>query len=54
MLLTGDEVFDALADLPTVEEDHRGAYDRFRQEFCSLEDGRASARFVDHFFPVQP
>lgn len=54
VLLTGDEVFDALADLPGVEDDHRDAYDSFRREFCSLEDGRASARFVDHYFPVQP
>ena len=43
------EVADAVADLDAVAAAHADRYDAFRQKFASLEDGRASARFVDQF-----
>ncbi len=43
------EVADAVADLDAVATAHAGRYDAFRERFASLEDGLASARFVDRF-----
>ena len=47
LLSTTQEVLDALRDLPAVCERHAEAYDRFRERFCHLEDGRASDRVLD-------
>jgi CDP-glycerol glycerophosphotransferase len=47
-----DEVADALADLDAVAEAHADRYERFRLRYASLEDGQASARFVDQFLGV--
>jgi CDP-glycerol glycerophosphotransferase len=44
---TSDEVAEALAALDAVERDSAAAYGRFRQAYCSLDDGRAGARVVD-------
>jgi CDP-glycerol glycerophosphotransferase len=43
------EVADAVADLDAVAAAHADRYDAFRRKFASLEDGRASGRFVDQF-----
>jgi CDP-glycerol glycerophosphotransferase len=43
------EVIDALRDLPAVQARHAQRYERFRQRFAGMEDGRAAARFVDAF-----
>jgi CDP-glycerol glycerophosphotransferase len=51
LLHTSPEVIDALADLATVEAAHRPAYARFQARFCDLEDGRATGRVIDRFFP---
>jgi CDP-glycerol glycerophosphotransferase len=37
----------ALAGLDAVSDAHAGAYAGFRERFCALDDGRASARAVD-------
>ncbi|MEI7034919.1 bifunctional glycosyltransferase/CDP-glycerol:glycerophosphate glycerophosphotransferase [Streptomyces pratensis] len=37
----------ALRDLEAATAGHREAYERFRAEFCDLDDGTASARVVD-------
>ncbi len=41
------EVIDALRDLPGVASRHAARYAAFRDKYASLEDGQASARFVD-------
>ena len=43
------EVIDALADLDKVAVGHADRYSAFRERFAALEDGCASARFVDRF-----
>jgi len=47
LLSTSQEVLDALRDLPAVRDRHAGAYARFRERFCHLEDGHASDRVLD-------
>jgi CDP-glycerol glycerophosphotransferase len=36
-----------VADLEGVTTRYAGAYRRFQERFCALEDGRASARAAD-------
>ncbi len=50
LLKTTADVAAALADLDTVVAEYAGAYETFRKSFLDLEDGRASARFVDAVF----
>ena len=47
---TGDEVIEALRDSAEAEERHAERYARFRERFCPLDDGGASARVVDRVF----
>jgi len=47
LLDTTDEVVDALLDLDAVRRKYAEAYQRFRDDYLDLEDGRAGARFVD-------
>jgi CDP-glycerol glycerophosphotransferase len=52
LLGTSDEVLAAIADLgrqPWVPTDR---YTRFQETFCSLEDGHATDRVLDLFFPA--
>jgi CDP-glycerol glycerophosphotransferase len=44
-------VVDALADLDRVRAQWHQAYTRFSERFCSLEDGRATQRVLERFFP---
>jgi len=52
LLHTSAEVVDALADLPAVAAEHAAAYQRFREQFCHLEDGHATDRVLARFFPA--
>ncbi|MGY1686090.1 CDP-glycerol glycerophosphotransferase family protein [Geodermatophilus sp. SYSU D00804] len=52
LLGTVDEVLDALGDLDALAERHRERYDRFRERFCSREDGHATERVLDLVFPA--
>jgi CDP-glycerol glycerophosphotransferase len=45
-----DELISALTDLPGTERSHADRYARFRERFCSLEDGHAARRVVDRVF----
>jgi CDP-glycerol glycerophosphotransferase len=47
---TTDEVVDAILDLPAVARRHAAAYQRFRDDYLDLDDGRAAARLVDAVF----
>jgi CDP-glycerol glycerophosphotransferase len=51
LLTTVDEVLDAIRDVDRVAADHRDRYDRFRQRFCSREDGHSAARVLDLVLP---
>lgn len=51
LLSTSKELIDAIGDLDSVSAEHAQRYDRFRETFCSLEDGRATDRVLDLFFP---
>ena len=50
LLTTTDEVGDALEDLGACTAQYASQYERFRERFCSLEDGRAADRIVERFF----
>jgi CDP-glycerol glycerophosphotransferase len=50
LLATTDEVGEALRELADVEREYAGAYGRFAERFCSLEDGRASERVIAAVF----
>jgi CDP-glycerol glycerophosphotransferase len=54
LLHTSDDVMDALADLPAVRSRYRRQYRHFRDRYCHLEDGSATARVVDRCFPIAP
>jgi CDP-glycerol glycerophosphotransferase len=43
---TSDEIIDALGEHNARSD----RYERFRQRFCPLDDGRAAARVVDRVF----
>jgi len=49
LLKDTDEVIDALSSLDTVVKVYAERYEAFRVKFASLEDGQASARFIDQF-----
>ena len=51
LLRTSEEVLDAIDDLDAVRQRHAADYARFRETFCHLEDGRATERVLDLFFP---
>ncbi|GAA2998734.1 hypothetical protein JCM13580A_41210 [Streptomyces drozdowiczii] len=42
-----DDLIAALRDPERAIAGHAGAYERFRHDFCDLDDGRATARVVD-------
>jgi CDP-glycerol glycerophosphotransferase len=46
VLADTEEVADALADLPGLEQQHADRYAVFRDRFCALEDGRATDRLL--------
>jgi CDP-glycerol glycerophosphotransferase len=50
LLTTTAEVIDALRNLDAVARAHAGAYARFVERFCGLEDGHAAERVVDMVF----
>jgi CDP-glycerol glycerophosphotransferase len=52
LLRTSAELVEALADLDAVTTANAERYARFRETFCSLEDGHATERVLDLIFPV--
>ncbi|MEV5679748.1 CDP-glycerol glycerophosphotransferase family protein [Streptomyces sp. NPDC052179] len=47
LIPTSEGVVEALRDPESATAAHRGAYDRFREAFCDLDDGTAAARVAD-------
>jgi CDP-glycerol glycerophosphotransferase len=52
VLETGPELLAALSDLDSLQRRYASAYQAFRNRFCHLEDGRATARVIQRFFTV--
>lgn len=50
VLSTSAEVVEALRDIDTVAAAHADRYDAFRATFAPRDDGKATARVVDHLF----
>jgi CDP-glycerol glycerophosphotransferase len=53
LLATNAELFEALARLPAVVQENEQRYERFRERFCHLEDGRATERVVERLLRGQ-
>ena len=53
LVRTTDEVVAAAEDLPAVRRDYAEAYQTFRADSWSLEDGHAAERLVDQVFMVE-
>jgi len=51
---TTGELIDAIRDLPRVGDRYRERYERFRETYCHLEDGRASERVLDRLLARVP
>jgi CDP-glycerol glycerophosphotransferase len=49
LLTESSGVLDALTRLDEVQEEYAERYEAFRTRFTGLEDGKASARFVERF-----
>ena len=54
VLETSEQVMSALADLDRVVADSRDRYARFRDTYCSLEDGRATDRVLELLAELVP
>ena len=52
LLRTSRELVDALADVDRLAESTADRYERFRDTFCHLEDGRATQRVLDLLAPA--
>jgi len=52
LLTTTPELVQALRDLPSATRPYRERYAAFRERFCRLDDGGATQRVVDRFFPA--
>jgi CDP-glycerol glycerophosphotransferase (TagB/SpsB family) len=52
LLATSDEVLAALQDLDAVRAAHAGRYATFRRTFNPHDDGHATERVLDRFFPT--
>jgi CDP-glycerol glycerophosphotransferase len=47
LVRTSTELLEAIADIDAIAAEHADGYARFRETFCALEDGAASARVLD-------
>lgn len=45
-----DELFDTLSNVDKMVECYKERYDEFYNRFCSIDDGEASKRIVEHVF----
>jgi CDP-glycerol glycerophosphotransferase len=52
LLDTSEALVSAIRDLDAVAAEHCHRYARFQQTFCHLEDGHATDRVLERFFPT--
>lgn len=50
MLLTNDDVVDAIKNIDKIEEQYKDRYEEFYDRFCCVDDGHASERVVKKIF----
>lgn len=50
MLLTNDEVVDAIKNIDQVQEKYKDRYEEFYNRFCCIDDGHATERVVNKIF----
>ena len=50
LLATSDQVITAIGDIDSVAASYRGAYRKFTEKFCPLDDGKAGSRACDRIF----
>lgn len=50
LLLTNDEVVDAIKNIDKVSEEYKEKYDEFYDKFCCIDDGNAAKRVVEAVF----
>ena len=51
LVRTPPELVERLRHLDPIRNEYAGAYARFRQRYCHLDDGRATERFLEHLVP---
>ena len=51
LLRTSTELIEAIGDIEVPDQEREARYARFRETFCSLEDGHATDRVLDQLFP---
>ena len=44
------ELFDAIKEIDKISVEYKEKYDKFTEEFCSMEDGEASRRVIEKVF----
>ncbi|MFJ7411933.1 CDP-glycerol glycerophosphotransferase family protein [Streptomyces sp. NPDC098077] len=54
LLVTTDEVAQALRDTGSLTARHADAYESFRRDYCDLDDGGAAARVADRLLAETP
>ena len=50
MLLTNDEVVDAIKNIDQIQEKYKDRYEEFYNRFCCIDDGHATERVVNKIF----
>lgn len=50
MLLTNDEVVDAIKNIDQIQEKYKERYEEFYNRFCCIDDGHATERVVNKIF----
>lgn len=50
LLLTNDEVIDAIKNIDKIQEQYKDRYEEFYNRFCCVDDGNAAKRVVEHVF----
>ena len=53
LLLTNDEVMDAIKNIDKIQEKYKDKYEEFYNRFCSVDDGNAAKRICEKVFDLQ-
>jgi CDP-glycerol glycerophosphotransferase len=54
LLMTSEEVLEAIQNIDEITEEYREKYDEFYDRFCSIDDGNASKRIVEIVWDKHP
>ena len=53
LLLTNDEVMDAIKNIDKIQEKYKDRYEKFYNRFCSVDDGNAAKRICEKVFDLK-